>query len=56
MDHDGDVDVLYASFFDNKIACEQAASARFYEMMDGFIQYNIPFEQITIGCEGSEDS
>tara|TARA_B100001175_G_scaffold294792_1_gene282341 strand:+ start:83 stop:295 length:213 start_codon:yes stop_codon:yes gene_type:complete len=46
----------HMQIFDNKIACEQAASARFYEMMDGFIQYNIPFEQITIGCEGSEDS
>ena len=35
--------------------CEQAASDRFYEMMDGFIRYNIPFEVIEIGCVESED-
>ena len=41
--------------FPDQIACEQSASDRFYEMMDGFIQYNIPFETIEIGCVNSED-
>jgi len=41
--------------FPDQIACEQAASDRFYEMMDGFIRYNIPFETIEIGCVKSED-
>ncbi len=46
----------YQQTFDKQIHCEQAAGDRFYEMMDGFIKYNIPFEEITIGCEGSQDS
>jgi len=41
--------------FPDQIACEQAASDRFYVMMDGFIRYNIPFETIEIGCVKSED-
>ena len=41
--------------FPDQITCEQAASDRFYEMMDGFIRYNIPFEVIEIGCVESED-
>ena len=41
--------------FPDQITCEQAASDRFYEMMDGFIRYNIPFETIEIGCVKSED-
>jgi len=41
--------------FPDQTTCEQAASDRFYEMMDGFIQYNIPFETIEIGCVESDD-
>ena len=45
----------YQQTFANKIACEQAASERFYTMMDGFIKYDIPFESIVIGCKSQED-
>ena len=41
--------------FPDQTTCEQSASDRFYEMIDGFIQYNIPFETIEIGCVESED-
>jgi len=36
--------------------CEERAEYRFYETAGGFIQYNIPFETIVIGCKGGEDS
>ena len=37
-------------------ACEEMAEHRFYETAEGFIQYNIPFESIVIGCKGGGDS
>jgi len=40
--------------FADQISCEQMASTRFYEMMDGFIAYNIPFEEIVVGCKKEE--
>ena len=41
--------------FKDVITCEQQAEYRFYTMMDGFAQYNIPFEKIIVGCEKSTD-
>mgnify|MGYP001184509387 FL=1 len=37
--------------FTTEQECEQAAGDKFYEMTGAFIQNNIPFESITIGCE-----
>ena len=37
--------------FDTQQLCEQAAEIKFYEMTDTFIQMDIPFESIVIGCE-----
>jgi hypothetical protein len=31
--------------------CEQEAGDKFYEMTGAFVQNNIPFESIGIGCE-----
>jgi|TARA_B110000444_G_scaffold252158_1_gene281047 hypothetical protein len=31
--------------------CEQAAGVKFYEMTGSFLQNDIPFESIFIGCE-----
>ena len=45
-----------AEIFQTLIECEQKAEVRFYETMGGFISANIPFESITIGCKGWEDS
>jgi hypothetical protein len=37
--------------FDDRIVCEEAAGARFYEMMAVFEHYGVPYEEIKIGCE-----
>lgn len=36
--------------------CEERAEVRFYETAGGFMQYNILFESIVIGCKGGDES
>jgi hypothetical protein len=42
--------------FKTLVECEQRAEVRFYETMGGIMAYDIPFESITIGCKGEENS
>ena len=37
--------------FPTQQLCEQAAGDKFYEMTGSFLQNDIPFESIVIGCE-----
>ena len=41
--------------FDSRSRKEKA-EYRFYETAGGFMQYNIPFESIVIGCKGGDES